>query len=124
MKLTPFTLTLIFGTALAATASAGEGRVRVPLADSQFRGAKQATVTVLEFTDYECPYCKKAEQTMRTLLNRYPNDVRIQVVHSPLDFHANAAIASAAVVAAGKQGKQWQMHDRLMASKKIERTAI
>src|SRR5262245_55867033 len=100
------------------------GRKPVELGVSPFRGSETGLVTIVEFVDYECGFCRKAELTMRALLERYPGKVRIQLAHNPLPFHPNAALAAAAVVAAGEQGKQWEMHDRMMAAKRIDRAFV
>lgn len=112
---------LLSGTALAQATVA---RTKVALSDSPFRGAAQAPVTIVEVVDYQCGFCRTADQTMRALLEKHPNDVRVQLVHNPLPNHEHADDAAAAVIAAGQQGKQWELHDRLMSSKTVDSYAI
>jgi Na+/H+ antiporter NhaA len=79
------------------------------------RGAMDAPVTLLEYGDYECPYCGQAEDVIRELLASFGDDVRYVWRHLPLnDVHPNAQLAAEAAEAAGAQGYFWEMHDRLL----------
>jgi len=89
-------------------------RIAVPLGGPA-RGPATAKVTIVEFSDFQCPFCARANATLDQLLRDYPNDVRILFRHNPLPFHNNAAPAAEAAVAAEKQGKFWEMHDKLFA---------
>ena len=82
------------------------------------RGAQNALVTIVEYSDYECPFCKKADATVRRLLTEYPDSVRLVFSHNPLPFHKNARLAHQAAYAAGKQGKFWEMNDILFQNQK------
>lgn len=76
------------------------------------RGPSNATVTIVEFADFQCPFCKQAESTLRTILSRYPQDVRLVFRNLPLtQLHPNARIAAEAGMCADRQGKFWEMHD-------------
>jgi protein-disulfide isomerase len=78
------------------------------------RGAEHARVTVIEYADFECPYCKMAEQTPPLLLERFPGKVRFIYRHFPLvEAHPHAFLAAEASEAAAAQGRFWQMHDLL-----------
>jgi protein-disulfide isomerase len=80
------------------------------------RGPDQAPVTLVEYGDYECPYCGRAEVVIRELLDAFGDDLRYVWRHLPLnDVHANAQRAAEAAEAAGEQGRFWEMHDRLLA---------
>jgi Na+/H+ antiporter NhaA len=80
------------------------------------RGPADAPVTLLEYGDYECPYCGQAEPVMRALLADFGDDLRYVWRSLPLnDVHPNAQWAAEAVEAAGAQGKFWEMHDELLA---------
>jgi protein-disulfide isomerase len=77
------------------------------------RGPMDAPVTVVEYGDFECPYCGQAESAVRELLRDY-GDVRYVWRHLPLsDVHPLAQLAAEATEAAAKQGKFWEMHDKL-----------
>jgi len=78
------------------------------------RGPEEAPVTVVEYGDFECPYCGQAEPAVRELLRDF-GDVRYVWRHLPLnDVHPEAQLASEAAEAAGRQGKFWEMHDLLL----------
>ena len=76
-------------------------------------GPADAKVTVVEFSDFECPYCSKAADVMTQLKDKYGQRVRFVFRQFPLSFHANARGAAEAALAAHAQGKFWQYHDRL-----------
>jgi len=85
-------------------------------ARDHIRGPNEAPVTLLEFGDYECPYCGEAEPTIRALLADFGDDLRYVWRHLPLtDVHANAQLAAEATEAAAAQGRFWNMHDELLA---------
>jgi protein-disulfide isomerase len=80
------------------------------------RGSERARVTIVEFGDFQCPYCRQAEDTVRSIIARYPNDVRLVFRELPLaSIHPNAYAAARAAVCADRQGKFWPMHDALYA---------
>ncbi|MFC4019182.1 Na+/H+ antiporter NhaA [Micromonospora sp. GCM10011542] len=79
------------------------------------RGSSEAPVTVVEYGDFECPYCGQAEPVVRELLADFAN-VRYVWRHLPLtDVHPHAQLAAEAAEAAGEQGAFWEMHDLLLA---------
>jgi Na+/H+ antiporter NhaA len=79
------------------------------------RGPADALVTLVEYGDFECPYCGQAEQVIRDLLASFDDDVRYVWRHLPLnDVHPHAQIAAEASEAAAAQGRFWEMHDTLL----------
>ena len=82
------------------------------------KGSPDALVTIVEFSDYECPFCSRVEPTVERILKEYPNDVRVIFTHNPLSFHKNAKLAAQAAYAAGLQNKFWEMHALLFANQK------
>jgi protein-disulfide isomerase len=81
------------------------------------RGPDSAPVTLVEYGDYECPYCGQAEVVIRELLDQFGDELRYVWRHLPLnDVHSNAQTAAEAAEAAGAQGRFWEMHDKLLAS--------
>jgi protein-disulfide isomerase len=86
---------------------------KIDVADSPARGNPAAKVTIVEFSDFQCPFCKRGAQTMDEVLKAYPNDVRLVFKQLPLPFHQDAKPAARASLAAGRQGKFWEMHDKL-----------
>lgn len=96
----------------------GGDRVRVDYdADDAMTGAAAPLVTIVEFSDFECPFCGRLADAMSGVLARYPDDVRLVFKQMPLAMHAHAEPAARAAVAAGAQGKFWEMHDRLFADR-------
>jgi Na+/H+ antiporter NhaA len=81
------------------------------------RGPDTAPVTLIEYGDYECPYCGQAEVVIRELLDEFGDELRYVWRHLPLsDVHPNAQLAAEAAEAAGAQGAFWPMHDRLLVA--------
>src|SRR5262249_12026989 len=79
-----------------------------------FRGPENARVTLVEFGDYQCPSCGAYHPFVKEILNRYPQQVRLEFHHFPLvTIHPNSMAASKAVEAAGEQGHYWEMHDAI-----------
>lgn len=72
-----------------------------------------ALVTIVEYSDFQCPYCKRLDETLKQVAEAYPDDVRIVFKHFPLPMHKQAQPASEAVLAAQAQGKGWEMHDKI-----------
>ncbi|HVV49475.1 MAG TPA: thioredoxin domain-containing protein, partial [Polyangia bacterium] len=88
---------------------------RVPVLDAPARGGAQPKVTIVEFSDFQCPFCQRAEETMQALLKAYGPDLAVVYRHNPLPFHTHAMKAAQAAEAARQQGKFWEMHDTLFA---------
>jgi protein-disulfide isomerase len=81
------------------------------------RGPESAPVTLVEYGDYQCPYCGQAEIVIRELLDEFGDELRYVWRHLPLsDVHVNAQMAAEATEAAAAQGAFWPMHDRLLAA--------
>jgi Na+/H+ antiporter NhaA len=87
----------------------------VDSARDHVRGSEQAPVTLVEYGDYQCPYCGQAEVVIRELHDSFGDDLRYVWRHLPLtDVHPNAQMAAEAAEAAGAQGSFWEFHDRLL----------
>jgi len=79
------------------------------------RGSSDAPVTLIEYGDYECPYCGRAEIVIRELLDSFGHELRYVWRHLPLnDVHPNTQMAAEAAEAAAAQGQFWEMHDKLL----------
>ena len=85
----------------------------VPIADSPRRGPDTAPVTIVAFGDFECPFCVKGHETLKSLEKAYGEKLRFVYKHNPLPFHSHAYVAARAAVAAQGQGKFWAFHDAL-----------
>jgi protein-disulfide isomerase len=89
-------------------------RVEISTDGAPVRGAADAAVTVVEFSDFECPFCKQTHPTLKQLLERYPGKVRLAYRDFPLDsIHPQARRAAEAARCAQDQGKFWEYHDVL-----------
>lgn len=86
-------------------------------------GPPDAKVVIVEFTDFECPFCAKAADVKRQVRANYPSNVRIVTRQFPLTFHKQARLAAEAALAANAQGKFWQLHDMLYANQKALKRA-
>ena len=82
---------------------------------SPFRGLAKATVTIVLFTDFECPYCGKVSPLLEQALEKNPDTVKVILKNMPLAMHQFADPAARAALAAGEQGKYWEFHDALFA---------
>jgi len=93
-------------------------RAELAVGDAPFLGSKDAPITIVEFMDYQCPYCQQFyRQTFRDLKEQYIDSrkVRFYVVQFPLARHTNALLAAGAARCAGEQGQFWAMHGRMQS---------
>jgi protein-disulfide isomerase len=90
----------------------------VPTADpSRLRGDPKAPITIVEFSDFSCPFCRQAEHTINELLAKYPGKVKVSYRDFPLtQLHPQAQLAAEASRCAGDQGKYWEYHDLLFSN--------
>ena len=89
------------------------------------KGPSDAPITIVEFSDFECPYCIQAEKTVADFLAAYPGKIRLVYRDYPLPMHPLAPKAAEASQCAEAQGKYWQMHDALFGAKgKLEVAAL
>lgn len=86
------------------------------LSHAPVRGAKTAAITIIEFSDMQCPFCASVAPTMRELISEYPDNIKWVFKNFPLSFHADSPLAHRAVMAAAKQGKFWEMHDLIFSN--------
>ncbi|PIZ65142.1 hypothetical protein COY14_03010, partial [Candidatus Roizmanbacteria bacterium CG_4_10_14_0_2_um_filter_36_9] len=85
--------------------------------DSPSIGPKDAPVTIIEFSDFECPFCARAFTTIEQIKQEYPDSVKIVYKQLPLtNLHPDAQKAAEASVCASDQGKFWEMHDKMFKS--------
>ncbi|MCU1281670.1 MAG: DSBA-like thioredoxin protein, partial [bacterium] len=88
---------------------------KVPVGNSPEKGPKTAKVTIVQISDFQCPFCSRVEPTISDLEKEYGKNLRVVWKNDPLPFHQNAMPAAKAAMAAGQQGKFWEMHDKLFA---------
>jgi protein-disulfide isomerase len=91
--------------------------VKVPLRpDDPLKGPAVAKLTVVEFSDFQCPFCSRVNPTLKQLEEAFPGQIRFAWKHQPLSFHPNAMPAAIASEAAREQGKFWAFHDLAFAN--------
>ncbi|MBW2268647.1 MAG: thioredoxin domain-containing protein [Deltaproteobacteria bacterium] len=93
-------------------------RYSVKIGDAPRRGAKNAKVSIVEFSDFQCPYCSRVRPTLDQIEKEYGAQVVIAFKHLPLSMHPKAPAAHAAAEAAHRQGKFWEMHDLIFANQR------
>jgi protein-disulfide isomerase len=93
-------------------------RYTIDTKGSPARGPESARVSIVEFSDFQCPFCSRVTPTMNKLASEYGDQVRIVFKNLPLSIHPKAAGAHAAAEAAHRQGKFWEMHDRIFANQR------
>ena len=103
-------------------------RQSIDITGAPVLGKADAPVTLVIFSDFQCPYCKKVQPLIKQLLEHNRNTLKVVFKHLPLPMHNEAEPAALAAIAAQNQGKFWQMHDALFAARpltaeKIEQAA-
>src|SRR5260221_12388288 len=89
---------------------------KVAAGSSESKGPKSAALDVVIFSDFQCPFCSRVEPTLKQMEKEYAGKERFTWKNYPLPFHNNAMPAAHAALAAGAQGKFWEMHDKLFAN--------
>jgi protein-disulfide isomerase len=85
----------------------------VELGEAPVRGESNAKITIVEWSDFQCPFCNRVGPTLAQIEKEYGDSVRIVFKHLPLEIHPEARAAHSAAEAAHRQGKFWAMHDRI-----------
>lgn len=95
-------------------------RSSVSLKDTEVRGRADAQVMIIEFADYECPYCQQIQPILDRLEREYKEKISLAYKDTPLPMHAHAMKAAEAARCAGEQGKYWEYHDVLFSKKSLD----
>ena len=82
-------------------------------------GPREAVVTIVEFADFQCPFCRSSQSAIREVLKNYKSDVKLVFKHRPLESHSQAFTSAQAAFCAGEQGAFWQYHDALFVSEDL-----
>lgn len=90
-----------------------EDAVKIPVAGAPVKGPEDARITLVEFSDFECPYCSAAAPRVDAVMAAYPKDVKLIYKQFPLSMHPHAEMAAEASLAAREQGKFWEMYEVL-----------
>ena len=93
-----------------------KNKVNVSIEGAPIKGPKDAPVTIVEFSDFECPFCKRVLPSVDQVMKEYNGKVRLAFRNNPLPFHPKAMPSAKAAVAAHKQGKFWEMYEKLFAN--------
>ena len=88
----------------------------IPIDGSPIRGNPSAPITIVEFADFQCPFCAATSPLIQQTLETYGDQVRIVYKHFPLSFHRAARPAAIASMAAQEQGRFWELHDVMLES--------
>ena len=108
-----------------AQAPAEEPVQKVEIGSAPVKGPKNAPVTIVAFSDFECPFCSRVNPTLKQIEDTYKGKVKVAFKHQPLSFHPNAKPAAMAAMAAHEQGKFWEYHDKLFANQRaLDRTSL
>jgi predicted DsbA family dithiol-disulfide isomerase len=86
---------------------------------SPAKGSTKPAVTIVEFSDFECPFCSEVQGTLKQVMQTYGKDVRLVFKHMPLEGHRNSLPAARAAYCAAEQDRFWQFHDALFASRNL-----
>ena len=91
---------------------------------SPVRGAAQPIVTIVEFSDFECPFCRQVQDTLKQIRERYGREVRFVFKHVPSEGHRNSLPAARAAFCAGEQDRFWQFHEALFAARNLSESVF
>ena len=87
--------------------------LKVDVGNAPTKGPANAKITIVKFSDFQCPFCKRGADNLEAVIKAYPNDVKVAFKNLPLPMHKEAKSAAYAGLAANKQGKFWQFYDAL-----------
>lgn len=93
-------------------------RLEVAVGKNPVRGDAGGPITIVEFADYECPYCSRGYESMQKVMSKYEGKVQWYFRDFPLSFHRNAVDYAVGAICAGEQGKYWDMHDAILDNQK------
>ncbi len=110
--------------AAAPQQQAAAGAAIINLAGLPFKGTADAKVAIVEYSDFQCPFCARAYPTVKQVLKDYDGKVKFYYKHFPLGFHQNAQKAAEAYECALDQGKQWEYHDKLFDNSQGDGTGL
>ena len=109
----------------AASADPAARVDEIPIAGAPVRGSPNAPITIVEYSDLACPFCVRALPVLEELRRLYPDQISWVFKHFPLEIHPQAPLAHEAALAAGEQGRFWEMHDAVFANQQaLERDAL
>jgi protein-disulfide isomerase len=96
----------------------------VDVGGSPWRGAAKPVVTIVEFSDFECPFCRQVQDPLKRIVERYAGEVRLVFKHLPSEGHRNSLLTARAAYCAGEQDRFWQFHEALFASRSLSESVV
>lgn len=100
-------------------------RIPISVDDDPSKGNANASITIVQFAEFQCPYCGQADKVVEQVLKEYDGKVKMVFRDYPLGFHDRAVPAAVAANCAGEQGKYWEMHTLLMSNQRaLEETDL
>ena len=93
-------------------------RHTVDIGSAPIRGNQDAPITIVAFSDFQCPFCSRVNPTLAQINDAYKGKVKVAFKHLPLRIHPDAPAAHAAAESAHRQGKFWEMHDKIFANQR------
>ena len=93
-------------------------RYTVDTGSAPIRGSKDAAITIVAFSDFQCPFCARVNPTLAQINQAYPDKVKLAFKHLPLRIHPDSPAAHAAAESAHRQGKFWEMYDKIFANQR------
>ena len=116
----PAAVAQVAGPPAVATPTLEQVKYDIPVEGFPSLGPDDAPITIVEFSDYQCPYCTRwHEETYQRLLDAYPGKIRFVYRNYPLGFHQNAMMSAQAALCAGDQDQYWAYHDKLFDEKDL-----
>ena len=112
-----FLTSVLFSSPLMAGDDDFEGP-KISIKGAPMRGNHKAPVTLVEFSDFQCPMCGAVQPTLRKLRENFPNELRFVFKHFPLEMHPDARLAHSASLCAEEQGKFWEYRDHLFENQR------
>ena len=91
---------------------------------SPTKGTEKPLVTIVEFSDFQCPFCKQVQSTLAQVLDKYSSQVKLVFKHLPSEAHPNALQSASAAICAGEQKRFWEFHDRLFEATDLSSRAL
>ncbi len=121
----PFSFLIITLFLFACSATSAQLRNKPVDTSKVYKGNSDAPITIVEYADFQCPYCRKFSKEIAKLIKWRPGKIRFIFKNNPLSFHEYAHGAAEAWFAAAEEGKQWEMYDLLLAEpERLDRKAL
>lgn len=98
--------------------------VATPVRSALSKGPQNAKILILEFSDFQCPFCREVQTNLKAVVEKYASEVRLEFKNFPLDIHPMASLAARSAYCAGKQESFWPFHDALFETHELTTSSI